>query len=238
MPFKTSKNICIICLCFTFFLIFFLVSLVKIKEKNYYVLSTNVKEQPGGVVNLEVLEEKKSTNPDIKGIIQIDGTKINELIVQGSDNSYYLRRDINKNKNKKGAIFLDYRVSLDSRKMLIYGHSSTSFYVPFNELEKYYNKDFFEKHKYIDMITKGKHKRYEIFSVVIETEDWTYMNLNFTTLEDWYHHLKKWKDKSLYETSIDVSKDDNIIILQTCSHHEDYKKYKKKYLLVMGREIR
>lgn len=238
MYFKRFKNVCVVCLCFIFFVLIVLASVYMIKKDNYSVLTMYAKKEPNPVISREVLEEENNKNPDIKGIIQIDGTDINDLVVQGGDNSYYLNRDINKKHSKKGSIFLDYRTYLDSKKILIYGHSSTSFIVSFNELEKYYDKDFFDSHKYISFITKDVRKNYEIFSVVIETEDWSYMNINFATLDDWHRHLKKWKNKSLYETGVDVLEDDNIIILQTCSHHKDYKEYKKKYLLVMAREIK
>ena len=62
------------------------------------------------------------------------------------------------------------------------------------------------------------------------------MNLNFNNDEDWYNHLQKLKSKSLYETETNITKDDEILILQTCSNKEDYQKYKKKYLLIIAKK--
>ena len=45
------------------------------------------------------------------------------------------------------------------------------------------------------------------------------------------------KDKSLYDTGKELNQDDEILILQTCSNHEDYKNYDKKYLLIISRRI-
>ena len=79
-----------------------------------------------------------------------------------------------------GAIYADYRSDLDnSKKILIYGHSSSKKEVPFNILENYENKDYYNKNKYITLETKTNTYRYEIFSVYIETSDFTYMNINF-----------------------------------------------------------
>ena len=131
---------------------------------------------------------------------------------------------------------MDYRIDLDnSKKILIYGHSSKYQDTAFNKLEKYYDKDYYENNKYIKITTPKEVRTYKIFSVYIETNDWTYMNLKFNNDKDWYNHLLKLKNKSLYNTETDITKDDEILILQTCSNKEEYQKYKKKYLLVIAK---
>lgn len=78
--------------------------------------------------------------------------------------------------------------------------------------------------------------KYQIFSVYVETSKWDYMKLNFTEKE-WLEHLNKLKSLSWYETGVNVSKDDEILILQTCSHHKKYKNYNNKYLLIIVKNI-
>lgn len=193
----------------------------------------------------EVIEKKEEVtstknelnNPDIIGRIRLPNTKIDEIIVQGEDNDYYLNYNEKREKDIKGAIFLDYRVSLDSRKLLIYGHNSSDLDVPFKELENYYKESYYSKHKYIELTTELGVSTYEIFSVFIETEDWSYMNLKFKDDDAWLKHLLSLKSKSMYETGVSINKDDEILILQTCSHHKDYKKYDNKYLLVIGKKV-
>ena len=47
-------------------------------------------------------------------------------------------------------MFLDYRVNFNkSKKVLFYSHNSKTIDVPFRELDGYYNKDFFDSHKYM-----------------------------------------------------------------------------------------
>ena len=48
---------------------------------------------------------------------------------------------------------------------------------------------------------------------------------------------KKLKSKSMYDTGVEVTKDDEILILQTCSTHKDYHNYQKKYLLIILRRV-
>lgn len=53
------------------------------------------------------------------------------------------------------------------------------------------------------------------------------MNINFNSEEEYLNHLKKLKSKSMYDTGVEVTKDDEILILQTCSTHKDYHNYQK-----------
>lgn len=179
-------------------------------------------------------------NDDIKGIITIDGIdKFNYPIVQSNDNNYYLDHNYYREYDSYGAIYADYRINLDnSRKVLIFGHSSTKRNVPFNELENYENKDFYNKHKYITIETETNIYRYEIFSVHVETKDFTYMNINFDNMEDWYSHILKLKIKSNYLIDAELNKDDEILILQTCSNNSKYQKNSKKYLLIVSRRVK
>lgn len=72
-------------------------------------------------VDFSVLRE---INPDIVAWIYIEGTKINYPIVQGGDNSYYLKHLFSGEWNGSGCIFLDFRndTSFADRHSIIYGH--------------------------------------------------------------------------------------------------------------------
>ena len=63
------------------------------------------------------------------------------------------------------------------------------------------------------------------------------MTINFDNQDSWYNHIKELKEKSWYDTGVDVSEYDEILILQTCSHHNDFKNYDRKYLLIIARGI-
>lgn len=176
-------------------------------------------------------------NDDVVAILKID-KQIVVPVLQTNDNDYYLKHTIDNKESNLGAIFLDYRVDVNaSKKLLIYGHSSTKINMDFNILENYYDEEYYKKHKYISLTTNKKEKIYEIFSIYVETSDFSYMNINFVDDTDYYNHINNLKDKSLYSTSIKLNKDDEILILQTCSSKEEYKEYDKKYLLIISRRI-
>lgn len=181
--------------------------------------------------------QNEYNNKDIIGYLIVPGTSISEPVLQGSDNSFYLSHGIDKKKNMVGSVYLDYRMVINKEKNIIYSHNSSSLDVPFKDLEKYYDEKFYEKNKYIYLEDKENKWQYQIFSVFVETSDWSYMDNNLTK-DKWLSHLKKLKSKSWYETGGKLSEDDEILILQTCSHHKKYKKYKNKYLLVCAKKIK
>lgn len=188
--------------------------------------------------NITSLQEQYQ-NTDIKGLISIENEKFRYPVVQTTNNDFYLTHDYSKKRAALGAIYADYRVDLDtSKKALIFGHSSTKVATPFNNLEKYYDKEYYQKHKYITLETATNTYRYEIFSVYIETSDFTYMNMKFDTPNEWYSHLLKLKGKSMYPIDVKLDYNSDILIMQTCSNHPKYKKYAKKYLLIVSRRIK
>ena len=155
------------------------------------------------------------SNNDIIGSIKINGTKIDNLIVKTTNNKYYLNHSLKKEYDEVGSIFLDYRVNLNSKQLNIYGHNSNVYDLPFKELEKYLNKEFYNSHKYVEIWNGEETIYFEIFSVQIVTKDYEHMNLFPNNLEP---HLNK-LNESIYDTGIKATKDDDILVLQTCSYN-------------------
>ena len=109
--------------------------------------------------------------------------------------------------------------------------------MPFKILEEFYDKDYYDNHKYVWITTSTTKKKYEIFSVYVETKDFSYMNVNFASDKVYLEHITKLKEKSMYDTGVEVSSKDEVLILQTCSTHKDYSNYQKKYLLIILRRV-
>ena len=42
----------------------------------------------------------------------------------------------------------------------------------------------------------------------------------------------------MHKTDVELTENDNILILQACSTHPNYTKYSKKYVLVVFKEIK
>ena len=212
------------------------------KDNNKYVLDIDI-EQNSNINNLidysKIINSLRDEyqNNDIVGILSIDNTDYRVPILQGENNSYYLNHGPDGKKNSIGSVYLDYRVDIDSsRKLLIYGHNSSRTDMPFKILEEFYDINYFNNHKYMSIITSNTEKKYEIFSVYVEPTDYTYMNLKLSD-EEYNNQIRMFKKKSMYDTGVEVKDGDEVLILQTCSTHKDYDKYKYKYLLIMLRRV-
>ena len=210
------------------------------KEKIVYSYEEIIEKIPEINYEEELNELKQQyNNNDIVATLSIENTSFNEIIMQSTDNDYYLEHTVYHDYNWMGQSFLDYRLDVNnSKKLIIYGHNSAYYNLPFEIFENYYNKEYLNDHKYLYLQTDKNIKIYEIFSVYVEVKDWSYYSkMNFLNDEEYYNHILKLKNNSLYDTEIEINKDDEILIIQTCSTHKDYAKYENKYLLVIGKRI-
>ena len=212
-------------------------SFLNISEEEKIVASSNIKE----VIQENEEQERKhyDFSNNIIAYIMIPDTEFDIAVTQTTNNNYYLDHDIYGKKRDKGNPFLDYRDSINKAHVLrIYGHNSSTIYTEFNFLENYYDKDFFDKHKYIILETEKKIKKYEIFSLYTEVRDWSYYNAEFDDKDVMKEELAKYKSKSDYDTGVNVEDDENILILQTCSYKREYRKYDHKFYLVFAKEVK
>ncbi len=167
-------------------------------------------------------------NSDIIGKVIIDNTNIDTLFTKTNDNDFYLSHSLDRSYNQLGSLFLDYRTNITDKKIIIYGHNSYYYDTPFKELEKYLDFNYYNKHKYIIVITENSYYKYEIFSIYLTSEDYEYYKV---VINDYQKHLQYLKDKSIFNTNTDI-KDEDIIVLQTCSNS-----YKDTFLIIVGKKI-
>ena len=197
----------------------------------------NIKDYEDKTININDLRDEYGNN-EITGVLNIPNEDLSVIVTKTSDNNKYLTTNIYGQRDVRGNPFMDYRDDIEnSLSILIYGHNSDTYDVPFKKLENYYEKDYYDDHPYIELITEKGLWRYKIFSVYVETSDWYYLNIDFDNKDDWLAHLEKLKSKSIYDTGENISPDDNILILQTCSFKKEYENFNKKYLLIIARRV-
>ena len=61
--------------------------------------------------------------------------------------------------------------------------------------------------------------------------------MKFNTKDEYYNHILKLKNKSMYDTNVLVNKDDKILIIQTCSTKKEYSNYENKFLLIIAKRV-
>ena len=199
------------------------------------IVEENIENQEERKIDINKLYEE---NKDIVGWLKIDNTTINYPIMQNiNDPNYYLRRDFYKNYSSYGTPYMAKQCNLNSDNIVIYGHHMKNNKM-FGELEKYKSKDFYNNHKIITFTTLEKEYSYEIFAV-FKTTVYTkntfryYENINFENKKMYDGFINICKDKSLYQTGIEIKDKEKLITLSTCEYSN-----KNSRLVIVARKIK
>lgn len=160
----------------------------------------------------------QAINPDIIAWIYIEGTNINYPVVQGEDNSYYLKHLVDGSPNGSGAIFMDYRNQPDfsDPHTIIYGHHMKNGSM-FSGLDKYKKQDFYDEHPVALVLTPNKNYQLEFFAGYVADVEADAWQLGFT-LDGFEQWLSDAKLKSCFNSSIAPAVTDKIVTLSTCSY--------------------
>lgn len=172
-------------------------------------------------INTTATVKEEEKNQDEKLTLSINDLIQNEKVMQTTDNEFYMNHNNKKEKFIGGSLFVDYRIDLNNtRKIIIYGHSSSTVDIPFTKLLGYKNQSFLTIHPNIELTYPDKKEIYQIFTVMLLKEDYFYTRLAFSD-EKFKSHLEELKKKSIYDTGINIDETNKILILQTCSQDED-----------------
>ena len=214
------------------FIVLFVISLIKIciyikdnhqNRKIEKIISKAITVVPDNRLNEMYkvdFEKLKEQNSDTVAYLKVNNTNIDYVVVKGSDNSYYLNHNFNKEKNVSGWVFADYRNKFDNqdKNIIVYGHNTWDGSM-FGTLRNILNDEWCdnkENHK-ITFITEEGLSYYQVFSTyVIDSEDY-YITTNFNDDTEFETFIKTLKFRSFYEYNIDISKEDKILTLSTCS---------------------
>lgn len=169
-------------------------------------------------------EELKAQNEDVIGWIEIPDTEISYPLMQGDDDQYYLKHTFSGNKNSAGSIFVEYqnKPDLTDRHTIIYGHNMKNGSM-FGGLKEYRNASYLVDHPmvYIDL-EDGTHA-YQIFSCYETPANSNTYTIGFASQPDgrYEQFVQTLKNSSAYDTGIDVSKNDRVISLSTCTKRSE-----------------
>lgn len=161
----------------------------------------------------------KEINDDTVGWIRIPGTRIDYPVVKNDNNIYYLKHGFDKNKSKRGSIFMDYRNSGSGRDLntCIYGHNMKDGSM-FGDLIKYKDAAFFHDHPFIEYETEKGATVWRIFSVYVYREQDDFFNLEFENQDEYGEYILDCAKRSVHDADIDILKDDVMMTLLTCTY--------------------
>ena len=165
-------------------------------------------------------DELLSINEDTVGWLTVNNTNINYPVVQTNDNDYYLNHAYDKSKNIAGWIFADFRNNMDDmdKNTIIYGHSGLKGNLMFSSLEKTLEKSWYtnENNLNIYFSIKGKEYSFRIFSIYTIDVTSDYLDINFSTDEDYINFINMIKNRSINNFNVEVTTNDKILTLSTC----------------------
>ncbi len=179
-------------------------------------------ESPRGLVVQDRFKPLLRTNADVIGWLKIDGTTIDYPVLQADDNAYYLKKDLYRNDNVTGSIFMDYRNHIDQaeRHWIVYGHYMKD-EIMFKGLLKYRDEAYYREHPLIEFDTLYGDREWLIFSAYDTNANEDYIRTAFSDDDRFGAFAEGLKASSLYDTGISIGPDDTVLTLSTCSRAEE-----------------
>ena len=174
----------------------------------------------------------KSTNADTRAWIKITGTSVNNVVVQSSDNDYYLKHDFFKNDSISGTVFSSYKDRWDGAddSIVLYGHNMISgeffahvtHYVPNGSSRE--PLAFYKVHPTVMLATPdGGCATYKIFAGVLANTQSEYGEVfdyvdrtRFSGKDDFNSFVTGVMERSWFFTDVDLTYGDQLLTLSTC----------------------
>lgn len=165
-----------------------------------------------------ILEELRGYNEDVVGWIEIPDTELSYPILRGDDNAYYLNHTWDRVRNAGGAIFADYRCTLDGTEFhtVLYGHRMRNGSM-FGSLKYYNDQSYWQAHPEIRLVDGAGVHTYDIFAAWEASVDSLVYQPNLNTEAQRQAFLDTCMSGSWLDTGIVPGPDDKILTLSTCT---------------------
>lgn len=176
-------------------------------------------------INLADVQSRHNYNHDIAGWVRIKDTVINYPIMQTTNNSFYTDHNSQGQFSHNGAIFADWRCTLDdSDNVLIYGHNLANGTM-LHAIKNYKVADWGNNHRYIEVASLTHRYLYKVLSVNViygelgaKFDYWNYIEMNRSDYRRFYENLKSsalvWYGD---DTAPPRDRLDQMLVLQTCN---------------------
>lgn len=191
---------------------------------------------------LEKFAALYSKNSDIKGWVTIPNSRVNHPVVMTTDNDYYLDHDFDKNENRYGVPFIDWRCRFGraedgstelSTNTILYGHNGAGGKI-FCDAKNYYSSfTFYKSSPVITFDTVYEEAQWKVIAAFLtngsDDGDGYYFDYhNFIEAEskehfDWFiRQIKRRSVINVIDTgAVDVQYGDELLTLSTCSRAAD-----------------
>lgn len=171
---------------------------------------------------LDAISELRKQNEDVIGWIAFDDLELSYPIMQDEGNEFYLSHTFSKRENSAGSIFMEAanHPDFEDCHTIIYGHNMKNLSM-FGQLKKYKTEEFYEQHQFFTIYTLDQVYRYQIFAYYDISELGDIYTIGFEPNEEFETFIGKMLKRSYYDTGVDVTAQDKVITLSTCSTEEN-----------------
>lgn len=158
-------------------------------------------------------------NGDYRCWIYAPGTQIDYPVVQCEDNSHYLKRMFNGDRNSAGTLFIDYRNLPDFQdpNTLIYGHHMRNDSM-FGTLTDYAEQAYYEGHPVMLVMTSDEIFLLEIFAGYTTSDRDHCYDIAISDEEDMAAFIEEAVRKSDFVSGVQVETTDRLVTLSTCAY--------------------
>ena len=172
--------------------------------------------QPGTDIDLNAC---LAQNRDFVAWLTIPGTKINYPVVRSDNTEYYLHLLFTGKESKLGCLFSlkssDYQTP--SKNIAIYGHHISHSDAMFSTLMDYKDASYCAAHSLIRVSSLYGDRTYRVFAVLnMKVSDWDAATASFSSDESFMRFINRAVKKSMVDTGVQVTAEDNILTLITC----------------------
>ena len=166
-------------------------------------------------------------NNDVTGWLTVTGCEIDNRVFQSADNDYYLRLDEEGKYDIWGCYFLDYinvndGYTLPDKVSIIYGHAldDDPNSEKFSKLKRFKNSGFALQNSTITFDLLYDTTEWQIFAACDIPVTIDYIDPNPNT-EKYTDTLAYMQNNSYVDFGVDVTTDDQILVLSTCTSNEN-----------------
>lgn len=176
----------------------------------------------------EQFDSLKAINPDTIGYIYAPGTKLDEPVVQTTDNATYLYKlfDGSGEDPYMGTVFMDMDNKSDFSDQLtwLFGHARGSL-VPdsrmFNDVNFYDDQQYFDQHPFVVVRTPEKIHYYQAAFMIIVPETTSFYRTSFDSSQQFVEQLTAVREGAVTkDDSIVISEKDRYLVLSTCREED------------------
>lgn len=181
------------------------------EEFKWYELAT---------IDLAKLKEK---NPEVAGWILFENEDISYPVMYSGEDDKYLHTTIDGDHAVAGSIFMEGENTPDFEDChtIIYGHNMRNLSM-FGKLKFYYrDNDYYNDHQYFQIFTEKGIYRYQIFGYEIVQSDSYVYSLYDEASDSFADFIDSLRRNSYNKNDINVTKDDKVITLSTCTKGEE-----------------